>query len=289
MSHQQQPTREQGDQTSEPIKYGDVLCVKGELGEKAVKPEDAAMMQSAETAVLGKTKKGGPAAAMQSAANVNVSAGLVQPGDVTDVAAREGVTVTGTTVPGANIITESVAGQVVGQYIQPTGAGIQSSRGTAGGGQQQGVTSGSGGGQQQQGGGGGGDGAITIGQALEAAAQTIPGKPVDQCDAAAIQAAEVRATGSNVIIPGGVAATAQSAAAYNESMIRDEDKVKLGDVLSSATKMLPADKPATRQDAEGVVGAELRNKPDMSTTPGGVAASVTVAARMNERSQQQQS
>ncbi|PHU21880.1 Late embryogenesis abundant protein D-34 [Capsicum chinense] len=267
MSQQQQSTKQQGDQTSEPIKYGDVLCVKGELGEKAVKPEDAAMMQSAETAVLGKTTKGGPAAAMQSAANVNVSAGLVQPGDVTDVAAREGVTVTGTTVPGANIITESVAGQVVGQYIQPTGAGIQSSRGTAGG--------------------GGGGGAITIGQALEAAAQTIPGKPVDQCDAAAIQAAEVRATGSNVIIPGGVAATAQSAAAYNESMIRDEDKVKLGDVLSSATKMLPADKPATRQDAEGVVGAELRNKPDMSTTPGGVAASVTVAARMNERSQQQ--
>ncbi|XP_047259890.1 uncharacterized protein LOC124892716, partial [Capsicum annuum] len=125
---------------------------------------------------------------------------------------------------------------VVGQYIQPTGAGIQSSRGTAGGGQQQGVTSGSGGGQQQQGGGGGGGGAITIGQALEAAAQTIPGKPVDQCDAAAIQAAEVRATGSNVIIPGGVAATAQSAAAYNESMIRDEDKVKLGDVLSVSSE-----------------------------------------------------
>lgn len=57
----------------------------------------------------------------------------------------------------------------------------------------------------------------------------------------------------------------------------------------SATKVLPADKPATRQDAEGVVGAELRNKQDMSTTPGGVAASVTVAARMNERSQQQSS
>ncbi|CAN4091320.1 unnamed protein product [Withania somnifera] len=272
MSQQQQPRRQQGDQeTTDPIKYGDVFGVSGELGEEAVKPEDAAMMQSAETAVLGKTQKGGPAAAMQSAATVNVSAGLVQPGDITDVAAREGVTVTGTAVPGANIITESVGGQVVGQYIQQTG----------------GATPGREGGQQGGGSGGGTAGGITIGQALEAAAQTIPGKPVDQCDAAAIQAAEVRATGSTVITPGGVAATAQSAASYNESVMRDEDKVKLGDVLSSATKVLPADKPATRQDAEGVLGAELRNKPDMSTTPGGVAASITVAARMNERSQQQ--
>ncbi|XP_059294135.1 late embryogenesis abundant protein D-34-like [Lycium ferocissimum] len=283
---QEQPRRQQGQGEQDPIKYGDVFGVSGELGEKAVKPEDAAMMQSAETAVLGKTQKGGPAATMQSAANLNVSAGLVQPGDVTDVAAREGVTVTGTAVPGANIITESVAGQVVGQYIQPTGGATQG--GAVATGQQQGVTGGDGGGGgRQQGGGGGGAGAITIGQALEATAQTIPAKPVDQCDAAAIQAAEIRATGSNVITPGGVAATAQSAAAYNETMMRDEDKVKLGDVLSSATTVLPADKPATRQDAEGVVGAEIRNRQDMSTTPGGVAASVTVAARMNERSQQQ--
>lgn len=110
--------------------------------------------------------------------------------------------------------------QVVAQYIQPTGGC---------GGQPQGATArgGSGGG-----GGGGATREITIGEALEAAGQTIPGKPVDQCDAAAIQAAEIRATGSNVITPGDVAATAQSAAAYNESMIRDEDKVKLGDVLS---------------------------------------------------------
>ncbi|OIT38324.1 PREDICTED: late embryogenesis abundant protein D-34-like [Nicotiana attenuata] len=272
---QEQQRRPQGE-LGDPIKYGDVFGVSGELGKKAVKPEDAAMMQSAETAVLGKTQKGGPAAAMQSAANYNISAGAVQPGDVTDVAAQEGVTVTGTAVPGANIITESVAGQVVGQYIQPTG----------------GMAQGGGGVQEQQGGGGGGGqqpggGGITIGQALEATAQTIPGKPIDQSDAAAIQAAEIRATGSNVITPGGVAATAQSAAAYNESMMRDEDKVKLGDVLSDATTVLPADRPATRQDAEGVVGAEIRNKQDMSTTPGGVAASVTVAASLNERSRQQ--
>lgn len=49
-----------------------------------------------------------------------------------------------------------------------------------------------------------------------------------------------------------------------------------------ATAKLPADKPATRQDAEGVVTAELRNNPNLSTQPGGVAASVTAAAKLKE-------
>lgn len=79
--------------------------------------------------------------------------------------------------------------------------------------------------------------AITIGEALEATAQTAGNKPVEQSDAAAIQAAEARATGTNVIAPGGLAAAAQAAASYNESgLMRDEDKVKLGDVLSVRTK-----------------------------------------------------
>lgn len=52
--------------------------------------------------------------------------------------------------------------------------------------------------------------AITIGEALEATALSAGNKPVNQSDAAAIQAAEIRASGS--IHPGGVAATAQSAA-----------------------------------------------------------------------------
>ena len=56
-------------------------------------------------------------------------------------------------------------------------------------------------------------------------------KPLDQSDAAAIQAAEVRATGSNVIIPGGLAATAQSAATHNARVDRDEYKIKLRDIL----------------------------------------------------------
>ena len=92
---------------------------------------------------------------------------------------------------------------------------------------------------QSQGGQGGGAGGriaggdkITIGEALEAVAATAGDKPVEQSDAAAIQAAEVRATGSNLITPGGVASAAQSAASLNRQTDRDEDKVKLGDVLT---------------------------------------------------------
>jgi hypothetical protein len=107
-------------------------------------------------------------------------------------------------------------------------------------------------------------------------------KPVEQSDAAAIQAAEVRATGSNVISPGGLASMAQSAAAYNADCPREEEKIKLVDVLSGATAKLPADKAATRQDAAGVASAEMRNNPDATAIPGGVAASVAAAARLNE-------
>lgn len=71
--------------------------------------------------------------------------------------------------------------------------------------------------------------AKTIGEALEATAFSAGDKAVDQSDAAAIQAAEVRATGR--IEPGGVAATAQSAADSNPR-IPDEAKTKLSDVLS---------------------------------------------------------
>lgn len=73
---------------------------------------------------------------------------------------------------------------------------------------------------------------ITIGDALEASAQTAGDKPVDHSDAAAIQAAECRATGFNIKTPGGIAATAQSAAAYNDGLIGDKGKIKLKDVLT---------------------------------------------------------
>jgi len=38
----------------------------------------------------------------------------------------------------------------------------------------------------------------------------------------------------------------------------------------------------TRKDAEGVIGAELRNDPNLCTRPGGVAASIAAAARLNQ-------
>lgn len=282
---QEQPRRPQEGQ--EPIKYGDVFSVTGELADKAIAPGDAALMQTAETRVLGQTQRGGPAAAMQSAATMNERAGHVSHTGVTDVAGQRGVTVTETDLPGQRIITEAVAGQVLGQVVQPAPEVNQAAR-EGGFGQERG-----GYGQQARAGAGGHGNrqegysptaGITIGEALEATALTAGNKPVEQSDAAAIQAAEVRATGSNVITPGGVAATAQSAASYNEAgLLRDEDKIKLGHVLTDATMKLPADKSATREDAEGVVAAELRNSPILATHPGGISASVAAAARLNEK------
>ncbi|XP_050223252.1 late embryogenesis abundant protein 47-like isoform X2 [Mercurialis annua] len=135
----------------------------------------------------------------------------------------------------------------------------------------------------QQGNSGNASGGITIGEALEATALTAGQKPVEWSDAAAIQAAEVRATGRTTISPGGVAAAAQSAATLNARTARDEDKTKLADILSDATSKLTADRPATRKDAEGVTGAEMRNDPYLTTHPAGVAASIAAAARLNQQ------
>ncbi|KAL2463832.1 Seed maturation protein [Forsythia ovata] len=255
---QEQPRRPHAAE-QEPVKYGDVFQVSGELASKPIAPQDAAMMQAAETTVFGQTQKGGPAAVMQAAATHNERAGIVGHSNVTDITGREGVTVTETDFPGSRIITESVAGQVVGQYYQATPVMHMSATGEV----------------RQS--------AITIGEALEASARTAGNKPVDHSDAAAIQAAECRATGSDIIAPGGLAATAQSAAAYNEGLIGDESKVKLKDVLTGAAVKLPADKAATREDAEGIMSAELRNDPNLTPHPGGVAESVAAAARINQR------
>jgi len=108
---QEQPRRPQPGQ--DPIKYGDVFNVSGNLAKKPVAPEDAAMMQSAETRVLGQTQLGGAASVMQSAANQNERAGLVSHLDVNDVASDGGVTVSETQVPGRRIITEAVGGKVL--------------------------------------------------------------------------------------------------------------------------------------------------------------------------------
>ncbi|XP_038899811.1 late embryogenesis abundant protein D-34-like [Benincasa hispida] len=254
---QPQPQRPAGDY-QDPIKYGDIFDVSGDLASKPIAPRDAATMQAAENMVLGQTPRGGPAAVMQSAANINERAGLVGHSDVTDVARDEGVTVIETVVDGQRFVVESVGGQVVGQFVQPDvpmrsrGATLDND-------------------------------SITIGEALEASAVSVGDKPVDQSDAAAIQAAEVRATGKNEIIPGGIGAEAQSAATLNTQAMRDENKTTLGDILTDATQKLSGDKAVTREDAERVISAEIRNDPAMATTPGGVAASVAAAARLNQQ------
>ena len=102
MSCQQQPRRISEE---EPIKYGDVFDVSGELANKAISPQDAADMQAAETKVLGKTQKGGPAAVMQSTADVNKNRGVGQYDD-------QGTAISDTEYAGHRIITESVGGQV---------------------------------------------------------------------------------------------------------------------------------------------------------------------------------
>ncbi|KAF7150910.1 hypothetical protein RHSIM_Rhsim02G0025600 [Rhododendron simsii] len=289
---QQQPHRPQETQRrqQEPIKYGDVFQVSGDLAGQPITPQDAAMMQTAEASVFGQVPSGGPAEAMQAAAAMNERAGVVGRDDATDVARDREVSVSATEseYPGTWVVTESVGGQVslflslslsqtnvkqrnvprkkffnrkpmvLGQVYQYTEVQATSAGAAV---------------VQAQ---------ITIGEALEAALATAGNKPVDQSDAAAIQAAEVRATGSNVIAPDGVGAAAQSAAAFNAELHREENKIKLADVLTGATERLPADKVATRDDAEGVVTAELRSNPNLTTNPGGVAASVTAAARVNE-------
>jgi hypothetical protein len=71
---------------------------------------------------------------------------------------------------------------------------------------------------------------VTIGRALEVVATAGSGdKAVDQSDAAAVLIAEMCAAGCSAIVPGGVAA-----AYHNAHVERDENRVKLRDVLSGA-------------------------------------------------------
>lgn len=70
-----------------------------------------------------------------------------------------------------------------------------------------------------------------MGESLEAVALKPAGdKPIEQSDAAAIQAAEARATGRSEVVPGGVGAQAQRAASINADQT-DDNKTTLGDVL----------------------------------------------------------
>ncbi|KAL5782623.1 hypothetical protein ACOSP7_007652 [Xanthoceras sorbifolium] len=250
--NEDQQQRSQGAQR-EPIKYGDVFVVSGELANKPVAPRDAAMMQAAESTALGQTQRGGPADVMTCAAEINEQAGLVDRGYATDIAKDKGVTITGTEVPGARIVTESFAGHVVGQHVQVAAEQVAAVK-------------------QDK---------LFIGQALEATVETAGDKPVEYSDAAAVAEAEMRATGRNLIMQGGYAASAQSAAAYNTGMIRDDNKIKIRDVLAGASKSFPA-KEVTRDDAEAVARAEQRNNPNLTTYPGGISSSMDTASRLNQ-------
>lgn len=106
-------------------------------------------------------------------------------------------------------------------------------------------------------------------------------KPVDHADAAAVVAAEMRATGLAGVVPGGVGAAALAAA---ESNAQNEEKTSISDVLENASAVLPANKVVTREDAVSIRSAEEQSRwaRDRKETGFGVASTVMEAAEINE-------
>lgn len=252
----------------EPIQYGHVFAVTGDLAVQAIAPRDAEAMRTAEESVQGvqapQASGGGfsAAVAMETAAAYNQAVGAVRPGQASDEATKQGITVTQTAVPGGRIVTEFVAGQVVGQYSVADQAMMQQQQ------QQQVVEEDS--------------SKVTIGEAMEAAALSAGDRPLEETDAAAIRAAETQAQGADKVMPGGLADQAWAAASANAWAERDEDKITVGDVPSDATTKLADDKPAAREDAARVVQAETYSDAGARTKAGGVGAAVTTAARLNQ-------
>uniref|UniRef100_A0A0D3GG90 SMP domain-containing protein n=1 Tax=Oryza barthii TaxID=65489 RepID=A0A0D3GG90_9ORYZ len=248
----------QGQGQTEAIKYGHVFAVTGELAGQPIAPRDAAAMRSAEESVPGvpvpQDIGGGYSAgvAMETAAAYNQAVGAVRPGQASDAATNQGIAVTQTSVPGGRIITEFVAGQVVGQYSVADQAVEQDAT------------------------------KITVGEALEATALAAGERPVDRTDVEAIRAAEMAAQGSDVTMPGGLADQAQAAARSNADADRDDDKITVGDVLTDATAKLAGDKVAGAEDAAKVVQAETYSDAAARTRAGGVGAAVSTAARLNQ-------
>ena len=249
----------------EPIQYGHVFAVTGDLAVQAIAPRDAEAMRTAEESVQGvqvpQASGGGfsAAVAMETAAAYNQAVGAVRPGQASDAATKQGITVTQTAVPGGRIVTEFVAGQVVGQYSVADQAMMQ---------QQQLVEEDA--------------SKVTIGEAMEAAALSAGDRPLEETDAAAIRAAETQAQGADEVMPGGLADQAWAAASANAWAERDEDKITVSDVLSDATTKLADDKPAEREDAARVVQAETYSDAGARTKAGGVGAAITTAARLNQ-------
>uniref|UniRef100_A0A0D9WQC2 SMP domain-containing protein n=1 Tax=Leersia perrieri TaxID=77586 RepID=A0A0D9WQC2_9ORYZ len=269
---QAQPTRMEPDQLQaqdqaqgqgqEAIKYGHVFAVTGELAGQPIAPRDAAAMRSAEDSVPGvpvpQEIGGGFSAgvAMETAAAYNQSVGAVRPGQASHAAASQGIAVTQTAVPGGRIITEFVAGQVVGHYSVADDQPVADDEEDAT--------------------------KITVGEALEATALAAGERPVDSADVEAIRAAEMTAQESDVTLPGGLADQAQAAARSNADAECDDDKITVADVLTDATAKLAGDKVAGMEDAAKVVRAETYSDAGARTRAGGVGAAVTTAARLNQ-------
>ncbi|TVU03136.1 hypothetical protein EJB05_51328, partial [Eragrostis curvula] len=257
---QEAPQQQQDMSEQAAIRYGHVFAVTGDLAGQPISPRDAAAMRSAEDSVAGvqvpEAAGGGfsAATAMETAAAYNQAVGAVRPGQASDAASVHGITVTQTAVPGGRVVTEFVAGQVVGQYsvADPLPAAEEDAT------------------------------KITIGEALEATARAGGGRPIDSADAEAIRAAEMSALGADITMPGGLGDQAQAAARTNTQATRDDDKVKVGDVLSDATAKMAGDKAAATEDATRVVQAEKFDDAGARARAGGVGAAVATAARLNE-------
>ncbi|MCO5553823.1 hypothetical protein L7F22_028601 [Adiantum nelumboides] len=105
-------------QLHRPVIYGDIFLVQGDLAKQAITPQDAAVMQSAETLALGRTVKGGVATTMQSAAAENVKTGTVKE-DTHNMLADEGVTIAKTILPSAIVHIEFITGQPILSSVTP--------------------------------------------------------------------------------------------------------------------------------------------------------------------------
>nr|ABD32975.1 Seed maturation protein [Medicago truncatula] len=95
----------------EPIKYGDIFNVSGDLSSQPIAPRDAATMQSAEDRTLDHARKDGPASLMTSAAQKNEDAGFIDNNTATNIARNEGVAVSEINNGGKRVITETLGGQ----------------------------------------------------------------------------------------------------------------------------------------------------------------------------------
>ncbi|KAK1626151.1 hypothetical protein QYE76_000466 [Lolium multiflorum] len=140
---------------------------------------------------------------------------------------------------GSRVVTASAGGQLIAQFTAPTPGGET-------------------------------DDAVTIGEALQAAASDAP---VGLADAAAAEAAETRATGLGRVVPGGVAAAAHKAAETNMRLgggvgDADEEMVRLRDVA------------VTREDARKVAAAAEKNAAEGGGSD--VADAVAAASEMNK-------